>query len=231
MAGSDISLNLDKKAMLRLGDQIDVLTMGPVRRRKLLRKIGKQTRTNVRKNVRNQTTVTGQAMDPRADRKKRKMFRKMAKGMVVRLPNDHAAVITWKNAGQAKTAYRHHHGVPEDFTASRAAKVYGVPNYQKPATPAQAKALNQEGYKRPVARKRGKGGAILKKMSQKWIRENMSQGQAGLILRLMRTNSTRGKQRWTIQVPERPILGATPQQANTYLTAMATDALKEIRTQ
>ena len=168
-------------------------------------------------------------MAPRASKKKKRMFRALGKGTVTRVRNDHQADVTWKNPGQAKVAYRHHHGVPETFTAAKAAKVYGVPDYQKPATPAQAKALNKEGYRRKVARKRGKGGAIMKRVPQKWIRENMTLGQAGLVLRLMRTNTRKGKQSWEIRPPARPILGATPADANKYLTAMATNALRQIQ--
>ncbi len=229
MALPDIALDTDQKSTLRLMDQIDVLTMGPVQRRKLLRHIGKETRADLRNNIRRQQTVTGSAMAPRASKKKKRMFRKMAKGTVTRIQNDHQANVTWKQAGQAKVAFRNHHGISEDFTAAKAARVYGVPNYKKPATPAQAKALNKEGYRRKVARKRGKGGAILKRVPQKWIRDNMTQGKAGLILRLMRTNTRKGKQRWEIKSPERPILGATPADANIYLTAMATNALQRIK--
>lgn len=149
--------------------------------------------------------------------------------MITRIVNDHSAVVTWKQAGQAKIAYRHHHGVPEDYTAKKAERVYGRPDYRKPATPAQAKALNREGFRRRVARKRGKGGAVLKRVPQKWIRDNMSLGQAGLILRLMRTGSTKGVQRWEIEVPERPVLGATPADADKLLTAMAQNALQRIK--
>jgi len=57
----------------------------------------------------------------------------------------------------------------------------------------------------------------------------MTLGQAGLVLRLMRTNTRKGKQLWTIKVPERPILGASPESADIYLTAMAQEALQQIK--
>ncbi len=229
MAGPDFTIDTDQRSRLKLADQIDVLTMAPAARRRLLRDIGKESRQRMRSNIRHQKTVAGAPMPPRAGRKKRKMFRKLAKGTITRVVNDHSAVVTWKQAGQAKVAYRHHHGVPEDYTAKKAERVYGRPDYQKPATPAQAKALNREGFRRRVARKRGKGGAILKRVPQKWIRDNMSLGQAGLVLRLMRTGSSKGVQRWQINVPERPVLGATPADADKILTAMAENALQRIK--
>lgn len=231
MALPDLAINIDtdKKSTLRLMDQVDVLTMSPVRRRKMLRQMAKHTRSDLRQNIRQQRTVTGAKMTPRASKRKKRMFSKMAKGMVTRIKNDHTAIVTWKQTGQAKLAFQHHHGVSENFTSKKAARINGTPDYKKPATPAQAKALNREGFKRKVARKRGKGGAILKRVPQKWIRENMTLGQAGLILRLMRTNSSKGKQHWKINLPERPILGAKPEDSNNYLTAMATDALRQIK--
>lgn len=229
MSDPALSIDTDKKARLRLNDQLEILCLPTAQRRMLLRDIAKQTRADAQKNIREQQTVSGQPMAPRANKTKRKMFRKLAKGMVTKVPTDHTAVVTWKNAGQAKVADRHHRGIPEHFTAKKAAKTYGVPDYSKPATVTQAKALNQEGYRRPVARKRGKGGAILKKVPVKWIMDNMTLGQAGLILRLMRTKKRRGKQQWDINLPARPILGAAPADAESYLATMAQEALANIK--
>ena len=229
MPESIFKVDTDQRSRRKLAEQIDVLTMPPVQRRRMLRHIAKETRQDVRTNIRKQRTVSGEAMAPRADKKKKRMFRKMAKGMVTKIVNDHEADVTWKASGQAKLAYRHHHGVPEDFTAKKAERIYGRPDYKKQATPAQAKALIKEGFRLRTARKRGKGGAILKRVSQKWIRDNMSQGKAGLVLRLMRTNTRKGKQQWTVSLPERPILGATPEQADTYLVELATQAIQQIK--
>jgi hypothetical protein len=229
MTSPDIRIDTDRLSRLKLAEQIDVLTMSPGNRRRLLKKIGTGVRKETRGNIQKQNTVSGQPMEPRASKKKRRMMSKMSKGMITRIEDDHSAVVTWKNPGQAMVADRHHRGIPEEFTAKKAARIYGRPNYGKPATPAQAKSLNKEGYRRLTARKRGKGKAVLKRVSQKWIRENMTQGQAGLILRLMRTDSTKGVQSWSIKVPPRPILGATPENAQIYLTAMAREALQQIK--
>jgi hypothetical protein len=229
MSLGDITIDTDLRSRLRLNHQLEVLSMGSARRRLFLRQIGKEVRSDSRKNVRGQKTVTGTRMAPRATKKKKRMFRAMSKGMVTEIKNDHSADITWKNRGQAMIAYKHHHGIPENITAAKAKKRYGVPDYKKQATPAQARALNKEGFRLRVARKRGKGGAVLKRVPQKWIQDNMTVGKAGLILRLMRTDSPRGKQSWQIKVPARPILGATPADADKYLTAMATNILQDTK--
>jgi hypothetical protein len=227
---SDITVDTDGRSTLRLLDQIDVLAMSGPQSRRLMKAMGKEIRQDLRRNIRGQRTVSGSKMPPRARKLKKKMFRKMGTGIETQIQNNHQAEVTWKQSGQAKIAFRHHHGVPENFTARKAARIYGIPDYKKPATPAQARALNKEGFRRRVARKKGKGGAVLKRVPARWILENMSRGQAGMILRLMRTGSGKGKQSWTVKVPERPILGATPQDAQKYLTAMATEALAKIRT-
>jgi len=224
-----LTLDTDPRSRLRLNHQLEVLCMGSTRRRVFLRRIGKEIRSDLRKNVSGQKIVTGSKMEPRATKKKKRMFRAMSKGMVTKIKNDHSADITWKNLGQAKIAYKHHHGVPENFTATKAKKQYGVPDYKKQATPAQARALNKEGFRLRVARKRGKGKAVLKRVPQKWIQDNMTVGKAGLILRMMRTNSPRGKQSWKINVPARPILGVLPADADKYLTAMATSILQDTK--
>lgn len=232
MALSDITLDTDPRATLRLMEQIDVLTMSPTQRRKLLREIAKNTRADMRKNIRNQKTVDGSAMTPRSGKSRKRMFSKMSKGMVTRVRNNHEVVITWKYGSRAKLAYRHHHGINQEVSASEASRVsekkYGTPKYKDKATYAQAKALNKGGFRRKVARKRGKGKAVLKRVPKKWIMEKMNRGQAGLVLRLMRTKTRKGKQRWVIKSPERPILGATSADANKYLTAMAQNALQQI---
>jgi len=221
----------DRRSALRLLDQINVLSMSTPQRRRMLADIGRQTRKKTRDNIRHQKTITGTAMVPRANaRTKRKMMRKMGKGMQTKVINTHKATVGWKSAGQGKVADRHHRGIAETWTPRKMAKVHGVPDYTKPATHAQARALNKEGFRRRVARKRGKGGALLKRVPAKWIMENMTLGQAGLVLRLMRYKTREGKQSWEIKPAPRPILGATPEDANTFLTQMAEEALTRIKT-
>ncbi|WP_300674097.1 hypothetical protein [Desulfoluna sp.] len=227
----EMMVTQDRRAVLKLTDQIAVLSMDTPQRRRLLADIGRQTRKKTRENIRGQKTVSGSGMTPRANAKtKRKMMRKMAKGMQTKVINTHKATVGWKNAGQAKLADRHHRGVSENWNPRKMARVSGTPDYTKPATHAQARALNKEGFRRRVARTRGKGGAVLKRMPAKWIMDNMTLGQAGLVLRLMRYGTRKGKQNWETKPAPRPILGATPEEADAYLTQMAEEALKRIQT-
>ena len=124
----------DSKGRLRLGKQIDVLTMGPRNRRRLIRQMLGEVKKDTRTNILQQKTVDGSAMKRRASKNRKRMFRNMAKGMAIKINNDHSGSLSWKHSGQARTAYRHHHGIDEPFTARRAKKKYGQPDYKGPAT-------------------------------------------------------------------------------------------------
>ena len=227
----EMTVMQNRRESLKLMDQLEVLSMSVPQRRRMMADIGRQTRKKTRENIRGQKTVSGTGMAPRVNaRTKRKMLSKMGKGMQTKVINTHKATVGWKNAGQAKLADRHHRGVSEAWNPRKMARVSGTPDYTKPATHAQARALNKEGFRRRVARKRGKGGATLKRMPAKWIMDNMTLGQAGLVLRLMRYGTRKGKQKWETKPAPRPILGATPEDANAYLTQMAKEALTRIKT-
>lgn len=230
MTAPEIDLRVDEKSRLRLSEQLSLLTLPPAKRRRLMNGIAKDVRLDARRNIRSQRTILGRAMEPRKDkRKRRKLLQGLGKGLTTVHKGDLHAEVTWKNPVPARIAHQHQFGTPEKWTASKARKVRGQPNYAAPATSAQAKALIAEGFKRRVARKHGKGkGAALKRVSQKWIRENLKLGQAGLILRLMRTGKPKGKQSWTVKVPARPILGATVDKADEYMTRLAQQWLREM---
>lgn len=226
----EIRFHLDEKGRLKLFEQLQVLTLPPSRRRWLVNRMGRQVINEARKNIRSQRTVDGASMEPRKDkRSRRKLLVRMGRGLSVKHGGDLRADVTWKNSRMARIAYQHQHGVAETWTPAKAEKVYGVPDYRDKATAAQAKSLIAEGFKRQVAKKRGRGVA-LRRVSQKWIRENMTLGQAGIILRLMRTKNAHGKQRWEIIPPARPFLGATPDMAGAMLTDLARQALREMNT-
>ena len=229
----ELTIHKNKRSSLRLLDQLDVLGMKPSQRRKILADMGKQTRKKARENIRYQRTVTGAPMTARANkRNKKKLLKKMGKGLAVTVWKDssYRATVSWKNPSRGQLAYKQAHGVSESWTPKKAAKVYGSNDNKKPATRAQARALNKEGFRRRLARKRGKGKATLKRVPVKWIRENMTKGQAGLVLRLMLFKTRHGKQAWETAPAPRPFLGATLEDADAFITQMAENALKRIRT-
>lgn len=229
MSGGSVTVRVVERDRLRLMEQLDMLTLPPKERRKFLRKVIGDIRRQSKENVRAQRTVDGAPMPPRKHgRRKRKMMKGLGRTVEEKVTGDYSAEVGWRKSGPARTAYRHHHGVPEDWSRGRARKAYGTPDYKKAATKRQARSLIREGYRAPRRKKRGKG-ITLKRVSKKWIEENMSLGQAGVILRLMRTGTRRGKTRWTVDVPARPFLGVPAAEADRYVTDLARQALAGLR--
>ena len=225
MSDRSIRLNEDRAARLKWSEQLDILALKPKDRRRLVRMMASDVRKQARQNIRQQKTVSGTAMSPRKDtRNKRKLLRGLAKPMVVFNQSNDEAVVSFK--GKAGViASKHQHGHSERMSASKAAKRAGTPNYSAPANREQAKSLIAEGYRLPVPAKGGK--TKLKRVSQKWIREHMSNGQAGLILRLLRGDSR--KTSWSMTTPARPFLGADEQDAEQMLQQLAKQALNKLR--
>ncbi|CAE6928953.1 hypothetical protein ACOMICROBIO_GDFFDHBD_02471 [Vibrio sp. B1REV9] len=83
------------------------------------------------------------------------------------------------------------------------------------ATKAQAKALREEGFK-VFARRLNPKAPVgkLRKPTQKWIRDNLTQEQAGLILRVMRGAP---KESWETELPARPFTQVDKRKANDAL--------------
>jgi hypothetical protein len=113
-----------------------------------------------------------------------------------------------------KVARYHHEGGSERWDADRAKQVYGNDKYRQPASKGQAKRLLQLGYKRKFKDKVYRNGtrkATMKRPSQGWIVSNMSNGQAGLIISLLK--GVRKKNSWTIKAPERTFMGVSSMEA------------------
>ena len=225
-SNSQIQFSEDKKSRLKLGEQMAILAMPPKEQRKLVKSIGSEVRKDARQNIRKQKTISGAPMAKRKDaRNKRKLLRKMGKGMVVFNRGNTKAIVTWKNSRSAQIANSQQKGSRQAMTASKAAKRGSKPDYDAPVTRDMAKALIQEGYRQPVKGKNGR--SRLKKVSQRWIMDNMTQGQAGLVLKELRNAGS--KRSWTIRTPARPFLGATEQDADKMLESMAKAALARIQ--
>ncbi|WBA86521.1 phage virion morphogenesis protein [Endozoicomonas sp. GU-1] len=225
MADASMNFREDRKGRLKWNEQLDILRLAPKDKRRLVRMMASDVRKDARQNIRQQKTVSGAPMAPRKDaRNKRKLLRRMGKPMVVFNKSNHEAVVSFKGRA-GSIASKHQHGSSERMTATKAAKRAGTPDYNALANRDQAKSLIAEGYRLPVKGKRGR--TKLKRVSQKWIRENMTIGQAGLILRLLRDD--KGKQSWTITTPARPFLGADERDAQQMLDSLARTSLARLR--
>jgi hypothetical protein len=208
------------------------LQQPPQVRKRFMSDTGREVVKNTRGRIRRQTKLGGGSFAPSADGKNRKLLKKMGKGLRY-YPTPNGVKVTWPNGHKAKIARGHHDGFTEQYTASRAAKEgkrRGEPDYDAPATTAQADALIEEGYRRYGGKYRSgkrKGAARTQRVSKKWIRENMTVGQAGRILRYMRDEE--GLQAWLLKVPARPVLGMEQNKIDGLLDKLANETRERMK--
>lgn len=194
----------------------------------MARKLAGYVRTQARRNIRQQETVEGASFAPRQTRREaRPMLMGLAKKIAL---ESHSAeggyAVTWKNGLEAHIAHRHQYGGSEDWNPQRAASAYGAPDYNAPCTRRQAQTLIREGYRLMVP---AKGGGIRpKRVTVLWLQQHFSLGHAGLVLRIMHTGESKGKQQWQDTVPARPFLGVTTAEAEKMCAQLAKTVLGNI---
>jgi len=180
--------------------ELNLLKLGPRKRRRILRGAGRKVRRDSKTRIRSQKDLVGSHWQARSNGRKKRMLTKLGKHMQVH-SNPNNAQVVFGNNNIGKIARVHQEGLSQEMTASEAARKYGTPDYKGSATRAQAVSLKEEGYK--IRRNKGKGW---KNPSIKWIMQNLERGQAGKILRIMR-DEPNSKNKWTIALPERSFLG------------------------
>lgn len=185
---------------------------------------------DTRARIRAQRDLDGTAWVERKRTRKRRLLRNMGKSLTLRGLNEKGVTVTWKDGRVAMTAQKHQQGFTQKFTASRGGEKKRGPDYSAPATAAQAKALIKAGYRRSMGKYKGgkkKGSARVQRVSQKWITENMSVGQAGYILRHLRGKEP--AQSWTATVPARPMLGITETIAADMIKRISEETIERTR--
>ena len=206
-------INVDKALA-----QLDLLALDPRKKRRLLRGAGRKVRKQSRQRLREQKGLNGRKWQARSSGRKVKMLRRLGRHLQVHTSSENAQV-TFANKRVGQVARAHQEGVTQRMDAATAKQAYGKPDYKGGASKSQAKALLENGYK--IRRNKGKGW---KRPSQKWIRENLTLGQAGLILRILR--DSQAKKDWQIKLPQRSFLGQTEQEQIELSTFMLTEAVR-----
>ncbi len=218
---------------LTLMRQLQVLTMPAAKRKKFHRQVTRLVIREARANIKAQRTVDGKPFEPRAHQSNKKpMLNKLSKGRKLKAyvgPNK--ATVTWPHHKTGRIARAHQEGYTETVTAAQMKKVRGVPDYDAPATKKQAQALIKAGFKRPVGKfKSGakKGQSKSRRVSMKWIVENMTQGKAALILRILR-DKTRTEKSWPLKVPARPFFGLRKADVTELSDRLIKDILTDVK--
>lgn len=222
-------LNIRETGSLTIADQIKALSLPANRRARFHRQVGREVIKSARQRIQQQKTISGQRFEPRANNKKGKVLKRIARGKNLKaFTGANKATITWPNSLTGKIARAQQEGYTERFTPQKAKRRNGEPNYEGPATQEQAKALIKEGFKLNRGKYKSgknKGKSKNRRVSQAWIRENMTLGQAGLVLRLLRDK--RAAQYWETKVPPRPFFGLNQEERK----ILANNLLDEITEQ
>lgn len=225
-------LTLKLSGDLTLKQQIDVLRMPKRARVRHHRYVAKTVIRRAKENVKQQRDINGRSFAPRK-RGNKPVLRKMPSKLKAFIGANKATVTFPKNrTGQIARA--HQEGITTTMTAAKAAQAArrrGEPDYDADATAAQAKALIKEGYRQPVGKFKGgkkKGTAKSRRVSQRWIMENMTVGQAGLILRLLREKKET-QQQWDIPLPQREFFGLNKADVQDITNHLINDILNDVR--
>ena len=200
--------------------QLSVLKMSDAERAKKHKLLAREVQKNSKRRIRLQRSLNGGSFAKRKGSSRKKMLRGLSRKLIAYSDADNGT-ITYSNRLTGSIAKAHQEGIAQVMTASKARAIYGVADKDLPATRKQAKALRAEGYK--IRRKGSKG---YKPATLKWIRENLTQDKAGVILRLMRDEKSLSQ--WTIPLPARPYLGATPQESDAMATFIFDDIKQQI---
>lgn len=200
-------------------------------RRRVLARIAKDVAGNSKKRVRAQTTLSGAPFSPRRPRsgklRRKRMLTKYGQLIKVLSVTGEKAEVGYADAWKAGLAGKHQFGFSQRVTREQVRRGPGSLAMSANATRRQANALLNVGFK---IRRTGRGG--FKTPSINWItsnnrdngRPNMTVGQAGAILRDLRTQQN---DYWITTLPPRSFLGV----ADADVAGLETAGLEEINRQ
>lgn len=185
-------------------DSLKLLAMPPEQRDRLVWRAANMVKKKSAANVRGQKTPEGDAW-PARKRGKRKMLMGMPKLMYIDDKQHGVAIIKLKKGRMdvhgALVGKVHSDGHVFQRTTEQAS-AFKQPDPSAPASRRQARKLRELGFKR-----RGKKAGHYVSASIKWITENLSYNQAGLLIKKL--SGKKPKRSWVIKLPARPFLGVT----------------------
>lgn len=205
-----MDIELVGKDAINAKKALEALALTKKKRFWLLKDLGRWERSMTRSRIRRQKDVDNQKFEKRK-RGEGAVLTSFANGIEPYVLHDATMLdLTWKQKTKAKKAAVHQAGLTQTITAHEHIKEQkkrrGEPDYGAPCTKQQAIALRRLGYR--IRRKGGKGW---NKPSVRNLEKRLTLGQAGLIIRMMRTGKEKGKQKWKVHTPQRQMLGTKPQ--------------------
>jgi hypothetical protein len=201
-------LTVNVTGLLTLERQLKLLALPSGKQRVLLSKVARKSLTGFKKHVAKQTDVEGSAYAPRRKRRKdrKKMLSGLARNLKVTFQSATESKIGFSNGLMAYIAAKQQYGFTETVTAASLNRNANANRSNSGmATRQQAAKLLSLGY----LRRNGSRPSI------KWITQNMPMGQAGLLVRILRTDSP--KSSWQTKLPARSFVGMTEDEAKQYI--------------
>ena len=255
MADITVHVQVNEQARKKLFRQLEALRPQPEKRFRLAREAAREVKKYSARRVSKQQSLEGGGFAPRSKRtrwqqndrgqwrKKRRMLAVigMAKNMGEYREGD-SVQVTWKQKGKthwfSEVAWKHQHGMSQQLGVTPEMKKglakWHVMLRRRRATRKMAQALLRNGYKFPA---RGRHGKVrLRRVSAKWIMENMSQMQAAWILRLLVREDVSGSQpkkqkaqTWEVRLPARPFLGVTEDESASLLSVVSQKIVRQMK--
>lgn len=205
-----MKIELVGKDAINAKQALEALVLTKRKRFWLLKDLGRWEKRMTRSRIRRQKDVDNQKFEKRK-RDEGAVLTSFENGMEPYVLHDATMLdLTWRRKTKAKKATVHQAGLTQTVSAREYIKEQrkrrGEPDYDGPCTKEQAIALRRLGYR--VRRKDGKGW---NKPSVRNLEKRLTLGQAGLIIRMMRTGKPKGKQSWKVHTPQRQMLGTKSQ--------------------
>nr|VFK16701.1 MAG: phage virion morphogenesis (putative tail completion) protein [Candidatus Kentron sp. LFY] len=200
-----MTLEYREEGRLILLAQLRALTLPPATRRRVMARIGREIKKRTRANVRAQADIHGKAFVPRKRRRRRKMLAGLVKELMQRATPEEVTV-GFRRGRTGVIAAQHQYGHEKTVRARRNLRNCRADDKAKPsalATKHQARTLIKDlGYRRST------GSGKKRRVSQRWIRENVTACQAGLLIRMLRDEEP--KDSWVTKLPQREFFGSEP---------------------
>ncbi|SGY86561.1 phage virion morphogenesis protein [Moritella viscosa] len=198
--------------------ELDLLTLDANKRRRILRGAGRKVRRDTKARLKGQKKgLSGTNWQGRSDGRKKRMLKKLGKGIQVHTtPNN--AKVTFGNQRVGQIARVHQEGITLEKQASESTSS-NQQNAKDLASRSLAKDLRDSGYK--IRKKRGKGW---KSPSLKWITENVTKGQGWLVLRILQSRTR--KKRWNMALPARSFMGQNSNEQTQLKNYMLDEAFR-----
>ncbi|QPB43065.1 phage virion morphogenesis protein [Rodentibacter haemolyticus] len=188
-----ILMGLKPKTVEKLKHTLLYLRLTPQMRNQVMQKVLWRLKDNSEKNVSRQQSPTGKPWEPRKKKLKggvrvNKMLKKRARTLNSKIEQQGERGLlnyTDKKGGEIGAIHQYGLEVPVEQTKKdKKALAKLLAQNDKPATPQQARRLRELGYKTSNGTTKS-GRKKYKKARIKDIKQGMSRGQAGLIIRMM----------------------------------------------